>query len=74
MASQQVTKAPVGDKIKNFEKILRYTLYESIFSFEYNCQNEKDIVYRTLFIAGSLATCQRDLLAQIKSMEINYFC
>ena len=59
MTSQQVAKAPVGDKVKIVQKILRYTLYESIFSFEYYCQNEKDLVAH--------------LLAQVKSREINYF-
>ena len=55
MTSQQVAKAPVGDKIKNFHRIPRYTSFKSIFSFEYNYQNEIDFVYRTFFFAGGLA-------------------
>ena len=55
MTSQQVEKAPVGDKINFFQKISRCTLFESISLFEYNCQNEIDFIYRAFFIAGGLA-------------------
>ena len=42
MTSQQVGRAPVGVRIQIFYEIPRYTSFESIFSFEYNYQNEID--------------------------------